>query len=1271
MKYGNLLLLYLFIAVTLIVLVLSGGGVVAYKYQQRLLQEDIRTYRYSLAQEAERLRQTLQQIFSLAELLADNPVIINMLDKRLHRIAPSQVAELIVEKNLQAIAAVENISVVFLIDLEGECIYASEPDAVGRNYRLRRYFQDAVQHETGLYAAMNTDTEPATRRTEMYYARIVRNGTLPLGVVVLRISPDFFHLRSFAAAFTTRPPAPEEMRIGLSADKNIIFGSTDSPDSLVALRQLSAEQRQFPPENIQPLGFSLSGVNDLIATGFLKEKTPGGREYYLFYQPLSGNDLALIHVVATAWFEKFFRPASLNYSGYAVMLCLMLFIMLALLYMLNRRHQQAILAAATLEREAGQRLQEKEKYEQIINRNPQGFWLNDFKSGIILEVNQSLCRLLGLPAEQIIGRHVNEFLTITSMHPDDRPLPEALPDASSEGTLGYADGTASDVLVTSSCIIPDDSRRKTCFSFFTDISERKKEQEQLFLFSQAVKQSTSAIVITDKNADVVYVNPFFTELTGYSRSAMYSTNPAVLTGGEKDTPVSQEIWQQIRSGGTWKGVLRNRKKDGTLYWEGQTVCPLYDAATGTISYYLAIKHDVTERVELEKELKAQLTKLELIVEHAAIGIAHVIDRRFAWVSRGAAEMFGYCDKEEIAAMPTSVIFENQAVFEETYQRAHSAFAAGRIFQEEQLMQRKDGGRFWCSLTGKMIDPTEPEMGAIWLTKDISREKEEERQLQLAKERAEQANQAKSNFLANMSHEIRTPMHAIIGMSRLALETSLDEQQRYYIGTVNKAAEALLGLLNDILEFSKIEAGRLKLHPKPFELEECVRDAVRTLEYQAEEKGLSLHCAVDPGVPGFVCGDPMRLRQILVNLLNNSIKFSNQGTISVQVAVQERTENEIVLAFRVRDHGIGIMPEKLNDIFEKFVQVDTSASRGFEGTGLGLTICYRLCRMMGGEINVQSVPGQGSTFIFTVRFQQVPALDRPAGDAADEKIRLQDLRILVVDDNESNRFLARAMFQKDNHQIVEAGDGMEALKILLDHHFDVVLMDVQMPVLDGLTVTKIIRACEQKKQQSSLAAESPLPEEFMDALQYRLTGGHTPVIALTAHAMQEDRQRCLEAGMDGYAVKPFKTEEIYRAFQQTGYVQDAREQREEERTSMREQKKENDNLLLANVAEHLKTVYSLEPDQVEQMIQLSARSISETLEQARQALADRDLTMLSAAGHKAKGILLGVGLKEDAEQARKIEVAGKEGADADYQGIISCLEENLQPLLLLFSGEPRS
>ncbi|MCI5131607.1 MAG: response regulator, partial [Candidatus Electrothrix sp. EH2] len=380
-------------------------------------------------------------------------------------------------------------------------------------------------------------------------------------------------------------------------------------------------------------------------------------------------------------------------------------------------------------------------------------------------------------------------------------------------------------------------------------------------------------------------------------------------------------------------------------------------------------------------------------------------------------------------------------------------------------------------------------------------------------------------------------------------------------------------------------------------------------------------------------------------------------------------------FQVRDNGIGIAPEKIDEIFEDFVQADSSASRDFEGTGLGLAICYRLCKMMGGNIGVDSVPGRGSTFTFTARLKNVGGTEAPVIRAAaahqEQGPELQGLRILVVDDNESNRFLARAMFQKDNHQIVEAANGVEALEIILDHHFDVILMDVQMPIMDGLTVTKIIRACEERKYPP----DHTLPKEFAEALQYRLTGGHMPVVALTAHAMTEDKQRCLEAGMDGYAVKPFKTKEIYQAFQQTGcvdgLVQNITKKKQQDGTIMIEEKKENNNHLLMSVADHLKNIYSLEPDQVEQMIQLSSRSISETFEQARQAVQENDLASLSAAGHKAKGILLGVGLKDEAEQARKIECASKEGRAEDYHAMMAQLEAALDPLLNVSSGESRS
>ncbi|MCI5133420.1 MAG: PAS domain S-box protein, partial [Candidatus Electrothrix sp. EH2] len=335
-------------------------------------------------------------------------------------------------------------------------------------------------------------------------------------------------------------------------------------------------------------------------------------------------------------FEKNYRPALLGSSSFIILLCLLLAVMLALLYMANRRHRQALLAVATLEGEAEQRIQDKEKYETIINRTPQGFWLSDYQTGIILEVNKSLCQFLQLPAEEIIGHTVDEFLVTEDVSSEEEGKAvgrKAYDDISQEGRLRSKKGSMLDVHITSSCIMPPSREKKTCFSFFTDISERKKEQEQLFLFSQAVEQSTSAIVITDKYAEIVYINPFFSELTGYSREELYGTDPDVLTAGEKNTSAGKEIWRTVKNGGTWKGFLRNTKKDGTRYWEGQTVYPLYDRYTQEISYYLAIKNDITKRHDLEKELKAQLAKLELVVEHAAIGIVRVIGTKFVWASQ--------------------------------------------------------------------------------------------------------------------------------------------------------------------------------------------------------------------------------------------------------------------------------------------------------------------------------------------------------------------------------------------------------------------------------------------------------------------------------------------------------------------------------------------------------------------------------------------------------------------------------------------------------------
>jgi PAS domain S-box-containing protein len=432
------------------------------------------------------------------------------------------------------------------------------------------------------------------------------------------------------------------------------------------------------------------------------------------------------------------------------------------------------------------------------------------------------------------------------------------------------------------------------------------------------------------------------------------------------------------------------------------------------------------------------------------------------------------------------------------------------YSVEFRFRHKDGSWRWILARGRALrDENGKPYRMAGSHTDVTERKRDEEELRKARHDAESANHAKSAFLANMSHEIRTPMNGVIGMSELLLETNLSDTQREYLEMLKHSADSLLELLNDILDFSKIEAGRMELDSHEFDLNEIITEVAQAMGVRAFQKRLVLLHHLSPEVPARLIGDDGRLRQILINLIGNAIKFTHKGGVTIEVYVESQTADLITLHFKINDTGIGIADDMQQSIFEAFTQAETSTARRYGGTGLGLAICRDLVALMQGHIWVESQPGTGSTFHFNAVFGRTSGISiKPKSPRIEPVVTAHSsMKVLIVEDGHINQLVGARMLEKRGHTVTLASNGRESIELLKKEPFDAVLMDVHMPGLNGYEATAKIRQSEQG------------------------TGRHVPIIAMTANAMKGDRELCLAAGMDDYIAKPLRSAELFHVVEQ--------------------------------------------------------------------------------------------------------------------------------------------
>ncbi|MCG6895181.1 MAG: PAS domain S-box protein [Desulfobacteraceae bacterium] len=735
--------------------------------------------------------------------------------------------------------------------------------------------------------------------------------------------------------------------------------------------------------------------------------------------------------------------------------------------------------------------------------------------GMLLEANETSLQFVGVRADDVIGKPFWE----TPWWHHDPQLQDKLKAAVAEAANGD--------IVRFEAIhkTPDGESRFVDFSVkpvfgendtviylipegrdITDIRRVEQERDRIF------NLSPDLLCIGKMDGYFKRVNPAFQESLGYTASEILQKPFLDYIHPEDRDAAITELKRLSRGSHIIDFECRFQRKDGTYLWISWTAVPVI--AEGVL---YAVGRNTTQRRKMLDEIKERAERIRAIVETAADGIVTIGERgNIRHFNPAAEKIFGYRVEEVRGRNVRLLMPEPHRSRHDDYIRKYLQSGRANVigYGREVQGQRKDGSLFPLDLAVNVVDLGDRKMFTAIL-RDITDRKRTEAALQQAKEDAELANRAKSDFLASMSHEIRTPMNAILGMAELLGETELSEEQRKYVRVFHSAGENLLTIINDILDISKIEAGRIDLETVSFPFREMVEGICEIIALRAHEKGLELNCWVAPGVPDSLYGDPVRVRQILVNLMGNAVKFTEHGEVLLKiepVGEESKTVSDglspMDLRFSVTDTGIGIPPEKIESIFERFSQVDASTTRKYGGTGLGLAISRKLVEMMGGRLRVQSREGQGSEFSFTLPLVPGPAAKT---EKTEPRARFKGMRALVVDDNDTNRMILLQLLTAWEMVVTDAASGREALAEMNSAQgegrpYDIVLIDGRMPEMDGFALAREIR------NTANLAA--------------------TALMMLTSDNRMGDARKVRSLGINGYLVKPVKKTELETVMQKT-------------------------------------------------------------------------------------------------------------------------------------------